>query len=235
MRKIISKTIARIVNYRLIKYSLVGGVFRNIFDERTQMLDTAMKYASVSKLEGGYFEFGCYVGKTMISAYHTSRQYLPDINFYGFDSFCGLPSEKNMDINDSFKPFKEGQFSCSEAQFKNNLKKSKVDISRINTISGWYKDTLTKETRKKINTKKVAIVYVDCDLYESTVLVLNFILPYLQDGTLILFDDWFTYRGNPKRGEQKAFKEWLISNKNLSASQYHTFAWSGNSFIVHLD
>ena len=36
------------------------------------------------------------------------------------------------------------------------------------------------------------------------------VAPALQDGTMILFDDWFHYRGNPNRGEARAFREFIV-------------------------
>ncbi|MCG2718374.1 MAG: methyltransferase, partial [Nanoarchaeota archaeon] len=74
-----------------------------------------------------------------------------------------------------------------------------------------------------------------CDLYESTVLVLDFITEYIQDGTIIIFDDWFSFRGNPNRGEQKAFKEWLKKNPSIKTTEFYRFGWHGNSFITHRD
>ena len=35
---------------------------------------------------------------------------------------------------------------------------------------------------------------VDCDLYQSTVPVLAFLADLLQDGTVVLFDDWYCFR-----------------------------------------
>jgi O-methyltransferase len=212
------------------RYSFLRGIRRNIWSPREEMLETAMKYAAASKLEGDYFEFGVFGGKTLGAAYHISRTYLPHIQFVAFDSFQGLPAEEGAG---GFEQFKVGEFSASEAEFRRNLARRGVDMSRVDIVPGWYQDTLTEATRAKLPSKKAAIVNVDCDLYESAALVLDFITPYLEDGSLILFDDWFTYRGRPDRGEQKAFSEWCQKHPSLRASQYQTYNWSGNSFIVH--
>jgi hypothetical protein len=73
---------------------------------------------------------------------------------------------------------------------------------------------------------------VDCDLYESTVAVLDFITDYLQDGSILIFDAWFCFRANPNRGEHRAFQEWLKKNPQITARQYQKYALYGNSFIV---
>ena len=35
----------------------------------------------------------------------------------------------------------------------------------------------------------------------------------IQTGSIIIFDDWFNYKGDPLKGEQLACKEWLNKNK----------------------
>jgi O-methyltransferase len=230
----IKKIITFITTRPWFRYSLVGGIFRNTFDERAQMMEMAMKYTFNSKLHGDYFEFGSHLGKSMVDAYHLSKKFLPNISFYIFDSFEGLPKVESMNDKNIFQQFGAGEFRTSEKKFKENLRKGGVNLSRVHTVPGWYKDTLNERTRKEIGVKKVAVVNIDCDLYESAKLCLDFITAFLEDGTLIIFDDWFTYRGNPNRGEQKAFSEWLEKNPNISATEYRKFAWAGNSFIVHL-
>ncbi len=68
---------------------------------------------------------------------------------------------------------------------------------------------------------------IDCDLYDSTISVLDFIKDYLQDGTIIIFDEY--YFGS----EKKAFEEWLEKNPDVSATQYHKYDVLGNSFIIN--
>lgn len=70
-------------------------------------------------------------------------------------------------------------------------------------------------------------------LFESAKLVLNFIRPLLVDGTIIIFDDWYTFKGNPNLGEQHAFKEWLDNNPGWIATQYHKEGVWCNSFILN--
>ena len=81
--------------------------------------------------------------------------------------------------------------------------------------------------------KKAAIAWVDCDLYSSCLQVLNFLTNYVQYGTLICFDDWFRYKGDPNAGEQRAFREWLAANPHLSAVELMRIGWEGNCFILH--
>ena len=106
-------------------------------------------------------------------------------------------------------------------------------MERVRVIPGWYKDTLKQETKQELDIKSAAVIYVDCDLYESTVPVLDFVTDYVIDGTVLIFDDWFCFRGNPNRGEQRAFNEWLENNPNIKVTEFHKVGWHGNSFIIH--
>ncbi len=80
--------------------------------------------------------------------------------------------------------------------------------------------------------KKASIIWVDCDLYRSAATVLDFVTPLLQDGTLIIFDDWYAYRGNPRLGEQRAFGEWTEGVKNFTFTDFHKEGTYRNSFIA---
>jgi hypothetical protein len=63
--------------------------------------------------------------------------------------------------------------------------------------------------------------------------VLEFITPYLVNGSVLVFDDWFFYKASPERGEQKALNEWLKINPNIKLTEFHKYSWHGNSFIIN--
>ena len=201
------------------------------YSPRGEMLNKTMEYVRFSKMEGDYLEFGVYVGKSFVSAYHLAQhQGLKDMRFYAFDSFEGLPKLKGEDSEDVFS---KGDYSCGVDRFKEILSSKEVDLNKVTTIAGWYDNTLNDEAKKHLKIKKAAVIWVDCDLYESTVPVLDFITDYVQDGTVLIFDDWYCFRGNPNKGEQKAFREWLEKNPSITANEYQKFHWSGNSFILN--
>jgi hypothetical protein len=108
-----------------------------------------------------------------------------------------------------------------------------VPLNRVVVVSGWFGETLNESAIKTHKIKHAAIVNIDSDLYESAKLVLNFIRPLLVDGTIIIFDDWYNFRGNPYLGEQRAFKEWLDENPDLIATQYQKEGVFRNSFIMN--
>jgi hypothetical protein len=52
--------------------------------------------------------------------------------------------------------------------------------------------------------------------------------------TVLIFDDWFAYKGRLDRGEAKAFREWLDANPSIQATEYHKSGRTMNSFIMHV-
>src|SRR3989442_413196 len=55
------------------------------------------------------------------------------------------------------------------------------------------------------------VVHIDCDLYESARVVLGWLEPVLATGSVLIFDDWFSFENEPdpdQHGERRAFGEW---------------------------
>lgn len=239
MTKILFKILQFFIKKTSSPKERFSGTFQSfnnefLYTEREKILLFATEFIKYSELKGDYLEFGVWEGKTLAAAYHFSKNYGFDtVNFYAFDGFKGLPEIKGIDKS-GFKNFHEGQYSCNKKQFEKNLIKYGVDSSKVFTIEGWFEDILNNETKKKLLLKYASIIWIDCDLYESTVPVLNFIESYIQDGTVLIFDDWFCYRSDPKRGEQRAFNEWMEKNPHITAIPFRQFSWHGNSFILRI-
>lgn len=232
--KFIISPLYKILSRPSIRYSFFFSVANLLieYSHRERILKQAMEFVRTNKLEGDYLEFGVYIGGTFIPAYHFSKKILNNtMRFFAFDSFQGLPEPKGIDAE--VKEFEKGEYAFSLDEFKSILKKNQVKFDDVVFVSGWYSETLNEETKRNLNIKKAAIIYIDCDLYESTVPVLDFVTDYLQDGTIIIFDDWFHFKGNPDRGEQRAFSEWLQKHPEIRISEFHKFGGYLNSFIIH--
>jgi len=182
---------------------------------------------------GDYLEFGVYEGKSFIYAYKLAEQMGLEMHFYAFDSFEGLPLVRGRDAE--YGTFEQGQYACDEARFRQNLKKAGVDMSRVTIVPGFYDQVLNSETKSRLRIKRAAVVFIDCDLYESTVSVLRFISGYLTNGSILIFDDWFCFGADPTGGELGATREWLEQNRHIRLVEYYKFGVSGISFIVQID
>lgn len=190
-----------------------------------------MNFLQDAKIEGDYLEFGVWMGNSFVPAYHYAQFYgHKRMRFYAFDSFEGLPETKGIDAS---YVYGKGAFSCDQQEFKSILKGKRVDMSKVTLVPGWFNKTLNSALKKRLKIKKAAVIWIDCDLYSSTVPVLDFVTDYVQDGTVMVFDDWLCFKGDPSKGEQKAFKEWLKKNPSIKATEFQRYGWGGMSFILH--
>jgi len=241
---------------------IISPLDRRVADLETGLYDMQLnqtiihksaKFIASDKIEGDYLEFGVYTGGSFITAYRFLSEAFHEaslpgmwnteqdcierdalwkqMRFFAFDSFEGLPTPRGVDAQS--RDFVTGKYSCSEDEFKRIVSSQGVPLERVTTIPGWFKDSLNNETLERHNIRKAAIVYVDCDLYESAKTVLDFITPLLVDGSIIVYDDWFNFRGDPNLGEQRAHTEWLAVHPEIKLTQYHKEGPWRNSFIVH--
>lgn len=141
-------------------------------------------------------EFGMYEGR---SIKQIRSQFDDTYQIFGFDSFQGLP------IDWEGTTLKKGYFSTNGVI---------PSISGVTIFPGWFKDTLPEYLKIA---KPIALLHIDCDLYESTKEVLYALTKYIVKDTIIVFDEWyFNHRDIPENrtGEQKAFYEWA-NDKNI--------------------
>jgi cytidyltransferase-like protein len=149
-------------------------------------IDTAISNVTVK--DGLILEFGVYQGRTI--NYIASK--FPNNTIYGFDSFEGLPEEWN-DKNP------KGIYTLN-----GNLPKVEKNVK---LIKGWFNETLPSFINDHNN--PISLLHVDCDIYSSTVCVLESLKDQIIDGTVVIFDEIWKYP-NYKEHEIKAFAEFLL-------------------------
>lgn len=167
----------------------------------------AVTYALAHKIEGHYYEFGLYQGYTFGQAVTLS----PDIHHFGFDSFEGMPE------NNEGGGFGYQRFKVTYKKVITNLLRINAFTHKEHLVKGYFSDSLTPELQVELTPFKAAVILIDCDIYESTVTVLDFIKPLLQTSTIVIFDDWHSFSHD--EGEQRALREFLEINKNFSFTE----------------
>jgi hypothetical protein len=222
---------------RLLVEKAIRPLLRNVLgsssDHKEEILSTFMRAVKWWDLPpGDYLEFGVYQGRSFIYAYRQAQKHRLDMHFYAFDSFEGLPEVKGQD--GEYAVLRRGDYACDEPSFQRALIDNGVDLERVTVVPGFYDNTLNAETKKKLPLNRAAVVWIDCDIYESTKLVLDFVTPYLTTGSIIAFDDWFLFGADPKAGEMRAAREWLGENRYISLVDYRQFGLFGHSFIVQV-
>jgi len=194
--------------------------------EAARMLNMAFGYVWNERIVGDYAEFGVLRGQTFLEAWLAIRRYeLSEARLHAYDSFAGLPEVEGPDRGG---PFRGGQFSAPRQLFDRTTRPIPAD--RITVTQGFFAESLPRAAMHR-----VAVAWVDCDLYESAVPVLHFLTDQLVDGAVLVFDDWFCFHGRPDRGEQRACQEWLADHPQIRLVQYRDFHWGGRAFLVNRD
>lgn len=211
-------------------------------------LRTGASFIAHNQVEGDYLEFGVFKGDSFIAAYRAIERERRVVigsfprtddsapwfdhppRYFAFDSFAGLPGGDAVRQAD----YHAGAYACSEDRFKANVVAGGVDMSRLVTVPGLYDSSLTAEVKSRHALRRAAMVMIDCDLYESTVPVLDFIGDLVGQGTVIIFHDWFRFKGSPLHGEQRACAEWLQRNPRIELIEYWREGPQAMAFLVNL-
>lgn len=223
------------VNKLLLRdvYARIGEIEYRSFNRRFYCVEQVAEYLIGAQISGDYCEFGVFEGRTFSHAFQWMAPHFPSMRFVAFDSFEGLPRPRGIDAEGGFSShFFERQFACSEEDFYRNLRGNRVDTSRVSTVKGWFNETLSPEAAERHGVRQVAVAWVDCDLYESTVPVLDYLTKRLVVGSVVIFDDWRCFRNLPEYGEQRAVREWLERNPQIALRELLSFGWNGIAFTV---
>jgi len=157
-----------------------------------------------SLFEGhAYYEFGLFRGFSLWFAEQLARKKAPkEFLLYGFDSFEGLPETA---VDAGF--YREGEFCAGYELVRENLSKYGADWDRIKLFRGFYSRSLFSAFRNQEKFRPVSIAVIDVDIYESCVLVLEFLRPYIVPGSILIFDDYNDMGRSDEHGERKALME----------------------------
>ena len=133
---------------------------------------------------GWILEFGVATGRTL----NQFAKWLPNKFVFGFDGFEGLPEDWTSRM-------RKGFFARSNLpQVRDNCK----------LVVGWFDQTLPGFKTNNIKNGPLALLHVDCDLYSSTVTILNELKDNIVPGTVIVFDEYINYPG----WQLDEFKAW---------------------------
>jgi O-methyltransferase len=188
--------------------------------------------SAIEHLEGDYLEFGVFTGSSFAHSIRCARKLnhfnseLNNIKFYGFDSFSGF-GDVTEDDNHSY---------YIDQNFKTDF--DRVN-RRINNVCGNFNFTLVKgffdQSLKNgpsaLGIKKARIIFIDCDTYASAKKALIFCQTIIQQGTFIMLDDFFSYKGSERAGVARAFNE-FIKRSGFSVRQVFTYGMGGSVYVI---
>jgi O-methyltransferase len=192
-----------------------------------------MLSASGNGIVGDYHEYGCHRCRTFRMALTEARRHLMDfMQFYAFDSFQGLPASATAT---GVRTWTEGGLATTEGDFLACVRNHGIYVDQVRLVKGFYQDSLTARLQREFVDahREIALVTVDCDLYESAVPVFDFIEPLLQEGSIVYVDDFFAgYKGSPARGVSRAFREFQRKSRWKFAAHLNV-GWWGRSFVTY--
>jgi hypothetical protein len=121
---------------------------------------------------GAVVEVGVYQGGSL--HYLATRH--PDRDFYGFDTFAGMPPESEFDNH-----HRQGDFQTSLAEVQQHFS----ELKNVVLIQGLYPDSDVLKPRP------ITLAHIDADLYSSTLNAMEEVLPRMAPGGRIYCDDAF--------------------------------------------
>jgi hypothetical protein len=110
-----------------------------------------------------------------------------------------------------------------------HLSEHGADLDKIKLFKGFFADTLTPDLPAAEGMRHVGVAVLDCDLYASTVDVLQWLPSLLADGSVLVFDDWHAF-GRDDRGQPRAFEEFLEKHSGWQAHHLFDFPDHGRVF-----
>jgi hypothetical protein len=139
-----------------------------------------------SNIPGDFIETGVWRGGACILMKAVLRAYgRTDRRVFVADSFEGLPKPDPRyladrgDIHHSYK-----ELAVSKEEVANNFARYDLLDEQVVFIKGWFKDTL-----QTAPIEKLAILRLDGDMYESTIVALMHLYPKLTKGGFCIVDD----------------------------------------------
>lgn len=226
----------------------LGGNFHHSNrNDRVGMLHRAWGYAVTNFIRGAYYEFGVYQGESFIASWVEYLKWLKWVRrqlssseewrreaimdyasykheFYGFDTFDGMPENDEGGV----AYLRKGCFMSSYDDVNRRCLKAGVKCKL-------FKGPFSKLGDETLNSMQdAAIVNIDSDLYISARDALEKVKGKLQQGTVLLMDDYHCFSSVESKGEKRALREFCEKYPQFRFEPWVTYLYVGQSFICHI-
>jgi len=157
---------------------------------------------SVRQVEGDIVECGVSIGHGALLFSLFGEYVGVNRTYYGFDSFEGFPDPV---AKDESTPIKGRGFWANPPDtvlkvLRDGRLSEETIRDRIRLVKGWFDQTLPQYEGR------IALLHLDCDLYESYKLALEQLYDKVQPGGIIMFDE---YHDDRWPGATKAIDEFF--------------------------
>ena len=157
-------------------------------NKRLQNIQTLAEDIFANNIPGDFIETGVWRGGSCIFMSAILRAYgITDRDVYVCDSFEGLPPPKEheypVDRGDTHHtaPF----LAVDLEQVQTNFEGYDLLTDQVKFVKGWFSDTLPG-----LEVEKLALLRLDGDMYESTIVALENLYPKLSVGGYVIVDDY---------------------------------------------
>jgi O-methyltransferase len=149
-------------------------------------------------VECGVWRGGCSLAMLLAQRYQWGRVERP---VYMLDSFEGLPPITPRD-----GPLAaQWQNGADPANYLDNCKTSLEDLKSnvaargfgpedYTIVPGWFNDTVPL-VAEALKSKKIALLRLDSDWYDSTLVCLERLMPLVSEGGVVIIDDYYAWDG----------------------------------------
>jgi hypothetical protein len=183
---------------------------------RMWALIQSVEYVNKNEISGDFVECGVWKGGNLILLSATQEYLGTSREIYGFDTFTGMVEARDIDLDFrgesaiemmAITPKIDGEHSihafASLDLVKNNLLKN--NSKNVKLVQGDVAETLLYVDNLP---KKISILRLDTDWYESTKVELEVLYPLLEPGGVLIIDDYGHYDG-----ARKAVDEYFQNEK----------------------
>ena len=207
-------------------YKICNKESLNVSKERFVSLYQSINYIYKNNIEGDFVECGVFMGGSAMMMSYAMKEYdknnIHNKKLWLYDTYEGManPSIYDENIlnqkaltelkNKSKKENKKDIWAYSSLEYvKENIKKTNIKLDDVLFIKGLVEETLTSDKPKKIS-----LIRLDTDFYQSTKKELEELYPLLEVGGIIIIDDYGHWKGC-----KKAVDEYFEDKKNIFFQQ----------------
>ena len=165
----------------------------------------SIKYIASNKIDGDFVEAGVFKGGNLILMNYLNNKLTLSKKIFAYDTFEGMPEEnkdfdfdiKNKSATDTRKAYKKNEWCyASLNEVQNNLSKfDKNYQDNLVFVKGKVEQTLDNENNIP---KKISLLRLDTDFYESTKKEMEVLYPRLQNKGVLIIDDYGHWKGSKK-------------------------------------
>jgi len=207
---------------------------------KSRALKMVFWHLAVDEVPGCYVEFGVASGNSIRSAEIAERRcHSASLGIrrmhrtlHGFDTFSEFSSTNSDDVHPAWSG---GKFTSSQQAVQRRFKKETsriklhaLDLMEATDASG---DPLIPVDHY-ISDEVAAICLFDMDLGEPTFRALEWIEPKLRSGSMLIFDEFLAFGGDPARGESGALARFLARHPDVSLRQFGQYGDGGVAFQI---